>query len=72
LARAGRPLPVRSEAAQATAGCSIKGNISGKGERIYHLPSGRDYNSVTMNGAGKLWFCSEEQALAAGWRKARQ
>ncbi|MGD9656962.1 MAG: phospholipase D-like domain-containing protein [Methylocystis sp.] len=72
LARAGRPLPARSEAAQAPAGCSIKGNISGKGERIYHLPSGRDYNRVTMNGAGKLWFCSEEQALAAGWRKASQ
>ncbi|BGE84698.1 hypothetical protein Ms3S1_11340 [Methylosinus sp. 3S-1] len=50
--------------------CAIKGNVNGRGERIYHLPEGRGYARVTMNGAGKRWFCSEAQALAAGWRKA--
>lgn len=50
--------------------CAIKGNVNGRGERIYHLPEGRGYARVTMRGAGKRWFCSEEQAGAAGWRKA--
>jgi phosphatidylserine/phosphatidylglycerophosphate/cardiolipin synthase-like enzyme len=52
------------------AACAIKGNVNGRGERIYHLPDGRGYARVTMSGAGKRWFCSEAQALAAGWRKA--
>ena len=52
------------------AACAIKGNQNGRGERIYHLPEGRGYSRVTMNGAGKRWFCSEAQAVAAGWRKA--
>jgi phosphatidylserine/phosphatidylglycerophosphate/cardiolipin synthase-like enzyme len=52
------------------AACAIKGNVSGRGERIYHMPEGSGYARVTMQGAGKRWFCSEEQAVAAGWRKA--
>lgn len=50
--------------------CPIKGNVNRKGERIYHAPGGRDYNRVTMKGAGAQWFCSEEEAVAAGWRRA--
>ena len=51
--------------------CMIKGNVSRKGERIYHMPGDRDYNRVQMDkGARKRWFCSEGQAVASGWRPA--
>nr|WP_214474384.1 thermonuclease family protein [Mesorhizobium sp. dw_380] len=55
-------------------GCNIKGNISvNSGERIYHLP-GQEYYSQTVitPGKGERWFCSEAEAQAAGWRKARR
>jgi endonuclease YncB( thermonuclease family) len=56
----------------APAGCPIKGNINGRGEKIYHLPWGRDYPKVKMELAkGKRWFCSEGEAEQAGWRPAR-
>jgi hypothetical protein len=49
----------------------IKGNISSSGEKIYHLPGGASYNQVKINeDAGETWFCSAEEAEAAGWRKA--
>jgi endonuclease YncB( thermonuclease family) len=51
-----------------TGDCIIKGNVNRKGERIYHLPGGRDYAQVNMNGTEKRWFCTEEEAQAAGWR----
>jgi phosphatidylserine/phosphatidylglycerophosphate/cardiolipin synthase-like enzyme len=50
--------------------CAIKGNISAKGERIYHLPGSRNYARVAMNGPDERWFCSEPEAKAAGWRPA--
>jgi phosphatidylserine/phosphatidylglycerophosphate/cardiolipin synthase-like enzyme len=51
--------------------CRIKGNVSRMGERIYHLPGDRNYDRVRMDkGIGKRWFCSEQQAIAAGWRPA--
>ena len=47
--------------------CMIKGNVSRKGERIYHMPGDRDYDRVQMDkGSGKRWFCLEEQAVASG------
>ena len=52
--------------------CTIKGNIARSGERIYHLPESRDYARVMIDErAGERMFCSEAEALAAGWR-ARQ
>jgi endonuclease YncB( thermonuclease family) len=49
--------------------CAIKGNRTGKGECIYHLPGGRFYSSVKMDlSKGKRWFCSEAEAEAAGCR----
>ncbi len=53
-------------------GCAIKGNVNRKGERIFHVPGQRDYERVKMNSAVKRWFCSEEEAVAAGWRKAQR
>jgi micrococcal nuclease len=51
----------------------IKGNISSSsGERIYHVPGQRHYDDTVINeGAGERWFCTEQEAVAAGWRKAK-
>jgi hypothetical protein len=58
---------------QDASGCLIKGNISSKGERIYHVPGGRWYDATKINeGKGERWFCSESEAIAAGWRPAKQ
>ncbi|MFN0263367.1 thermonuclease family protein [Tepidamorphus sp. 3E244] len=52
-------------------GCPIKGNISGNG-RIYHTPWSRDYHRTRISEErGERWFCSEEEALKAGWRAPR-
>jgi endonuclease YncB( thermonuclease family) len=51
-------------------GCAIKGNISANG-RIYHLPWSTWYRKVRVDERkGERWFCSEAEALAAGWRPA--
>ena len=64
------------EVAQAQAqaqDCSIKGNISKSGERIYHVPGGQFYDRTKINeGAGERWFCSEEEAVTAGWRRSKR
>ncbi len=55
-----------------TASCVIKGNMSiNSGERIYHVPGQRDYAATKISPQyGERWFCTEEEARAAGWRKA--
>jgi hypothetical protein len=51
--------------------CNIKGNISRSGERIYHMPGQQHWaNTVIDTSAGERWFCSSEEAVAAGWRRA--
>jgi endonuclease YncB( thermonuclease family) len=50
--------------------CLIKGNVNRNGERIYHLPGSTHYAQVNMDSVEKRWFCSEEEAQAAGWRRA--
>lgn len=53
--------------------CRIKGNVSSKGERIYHLPGGEFYDRTQVNAAkGERWFCTEEEARAAGWRRSKR
>jgi endonuclease YncB( thermonuclease family) len=50
-------------------GCPIKGNISKGGDRIYHAPWSPFYTRTRVNtAAGERWFCSEGEAIAAGWR----
>ena len=49
-------------------GCAIKGNVTRNG-RIYHMPWSPWYAQIKMEpDKGKRWFCSEAEALAAGWR----
>ncbi|WP_176560089.1 thermonuclease family protein [Brevibacillus dissolubilis] len=45
----------------------IKGNINSKGEKIYHVPGGRYYNSTKA----EEYFATEEDAQAAGFRRAK-
>jgi hypothetical protein len=53
--------------------CNIKGNVSiNTGKRIYHVPGQTDYDATRISPRyGERWFCSEEEAQRAGWRKAR-
>lgn len=51
--------------------CTIKGNISTSGEKIYHLPGCGSYAKTQIDEShGEKWFCTEAEAQAAGWRKA--
>jgi endonuclease YncB( thermonuclease family) len=72
--RRGERLPLETAAGTARAAeesCSIKGNLSGSG-RVYHVPGSRHYNDTQINeAAGERWFCSEDEAKAAGWRSPR-
>ena len=53
--------------------CSIKGNISSKGEKIYHVRGGAYYSRTKINKAkGERYFCSEAEALENGWRKSKR
>lgn len=60
-----------SSATGVSSGCTIKGNINQDGRRFYHVPGCRSY-AVTQIDAAKMerWFCTEEEAQAAGWVKA--
>ena len=51
--------------------CDIKGNISRSGEKIYHVVGCKSYEATRISESkGERWFCTEEEALQAGWRKA--
>ena len=67
----------RGEGLKAAAGaagdCRIKGNISRKGTSIYHVPGGYSYAKPRIDTAkGERWFCTEAEARAAGWRRAKR
>jgi endonuclease YncB( thermonuclease family) len=53
-----------------SADCIVKGNVNRKGERIYFRPGQLDYARVNMAKLGTRWFCTEDEAKAAGWRPA--
>jgi len=53
-------------------GCSIKGNVNGNGERIYHTAASASYGETEIDDRkGERWFCTEAEARAAGWRPPR-
>lgn len=55
---------------QAPQGCAIKGNISRHGH-IYHMPWSPWYDRVSVDPRrGEAWFCSEADAIRAGFRPA--
>lgn len=59
-ARAGRLAPEAD-------GCVVKGNIGANGRKLYHLPGDHSYEGVQP----EAMFCSEEEALAAGFARPR-
>ena len=67
VSRTSVPPISRSEPADAKLGCVIKGNRSRRGEWIYYLP-GMAYYAETN---AEENFCSEAEARAAGYRRAR-
>ena len=53
--------------------CTIKGNVNSSGECIYHQPTSRWYAQIKMQiSKGTRWFCSVEEAEAAGCRETRR
>jgi endonuclease YncB( thermonuclease family) len=53
--------------------CTIKGNVNRSGECIYHQPTSRWYAKIEMKiSKGTRWFCSVEEAEAAGCRETRR
>lgn len=66
------PAAPGTSAAAPAGRCVIKGNISAKGEKIYHVPGGGSYDVTVITASkGERWFCTEQEARNAGWRKAR-
>ncbi|MBB6447811.1 thermonuclease family protein [Bacillus benzoevorans] len=53
--------------------CNIKGNISSRGDKIYHMP-GQQYYDVTQidPSKGEQYFCSREDAEQAGFRASQR
>ncbi|CAN5594625.1 hypothetical protein BH10CHL1_BH10CHL1_20730 [soil metagenome] len=52
--------------------CAIKGNVNAKGDKIYHIPGGKNYNLTRIKPAeGDRWFCTEQEAQDAGFRAAK-
>ena len=53
--------------------CTIKGNVNGAGECIYHTPKSRWYAQIKMDIAkGTRWFCSTDDAERAGCRETKR
>lgn len=52
----------------------IKGNISYKtGAKIYHLPGERLYDKTVIDtSSGERMFCTEQDAVDAGWRHTEE
>jgi len=53
--------------------CLIKGNINSKGSRIYHIPGSTSYDATKIDtSTGERWFCTEYDAIQAGWHAPGQ
>lgn len=52
--------------------CVLKGNISTQGEKIVHSPGQNNYNNTVIDESkGEKMFCTLEEAIAEGWRAAK-
>lgn len=66
IAATSAPAPVRVYR-DSLGRCAIKGNHSRKGEWIYHLPGQAYYNQTRAEEV----FCTEEDAIQAGYRRSK-
>ncbi|MEX0933619.1 MAG: thermonuclease family protein [Candidatus Paceibacterota bacterium] len=65
------PATIRTPSSASDPSCTIKGNISSSGEKIYHMQGCGSYAKTVINESrGEIWFCAETEAQSAGWRKA--
>lgn len=62
--------PAYAATSKKPAACVIKGNINAKKEKIYHLPYCPSYKATKIDKPGERYFCTEQEAVRAGWRKA--
>jgi endonuclease YncB( thermonuclease family) len=66
--RSARTRPAAERRYVNTWGCAIKGNHSQYGGLIYHLPGQRYYNQTRP----EALFCTEREAMAAGFRRSKE
>ncbi len=53
---------------QAPDGCPIKGNVTSRG-KVYVLPWSSNYRRIRIQmKRGERWFCTEREAIQAGWK----
>ena len=53
-------------------GCPIKGQVTAS-SRTYVLPWSPDYERARVQSTrGERWFCSEQEAVAAGFKAAQR
>lgn len=56
----------------APGGCPIKGKVN-SGNKLYLLPWSASYGGATVREQrGERWFCSEDEAQAAGWKPGQK
>jgi len=67
-ARAAPQRPARERRYTNAMGCAIKGNHSRYGGYIYHLPGQRYYDATRP----EALFCTESEAVAAGFRRSKE
>lgn len=68
-----KPVDTSSENEEGSADCTIKGNISSSGEKIYHLPGQQFYEKTIIEPSkGESFFCSREEAESAGFRASQR
>lgn len=49
-------------------GGDVASNINREGKKIYHVPDSQYYIQTNL----EKWFCTEEAARAAGFKKSEQ
>jgi len=60
-------------AVQPAGDCTIKGNISSNGDKIYHMPGQHFYEVTQIDlSKGEKYFCSREEAEQAGFRASQR
>ena len=55
--------------ASPSCGCIIKGNINSEGKKIYHCPNSPNYKETEINKRGERYFCTEQEAIEAGFER---
>ena len=53
-----------------TAVCVVKGTVTEEAQKIFYIPSDKDYNKIAIDPTrGERMFCSDDEAILAGWTR---